>query len=71
MRKISEFTVVGRNDEIDEWYGLYDFTLTSDDIQALFFGKKLYASLGDEYALTLVWEPKTTEESEIKNDEMG
>ena len=51
---MNDFEIVNKDDEIDPCYGLYDFCLTKEGINALMCGKKLYSDVNcGEYAITI------------------
>lgn len=55
--KMSSFRIVGKKQEVDPCYGLYDLYIDRDDIEALLSGKKLYSTISfDEYAITIEME---------------
>ena len=47
-----------RDEKVDELYGLEEFELCEEEVRALLAGKKLYATINDEYAITIVVEGK-------------
>ena len=56
---MSSFQIVGKKQEVDPCYGLYDLYIDRDDIEALLSGKKLYSTISfDEYAITIEMEEK-------------
>ena len=54
---MSSFQIVGKKQEVDQCYGLYEFYITKEEIAALLAGKKLYSTVSyDEYAITIEME---------------
>ena len=48
------FQVKNKSTKVDECYGLYEYSVTLDDIAALLKGKKLYSTVSyGEYAITI------------------
>ena len=51
---MSDFEIVNKNAKVDPCYGLENFSITKEDIEALLSGKKLYSTINDgEYAMTI------------------
>lgn len=56
---MSDFEIYSKNKKVDPCYGLDDFSISKEDIEALLNGKKLYAQVNDgEYAITIILEDK-------------
>lgn len=56
---MSDFNIVSKKAKVDPCYGLYDFHITKEEIEALLSGKKLYSTVSyDEYAITIEMEEK-------------
>lgn len=54
---MSNFEIVDKKAEVNTCYGLESFCITSEEINALISGKKLYSGInGDEYAITIEME---------------
>jgi len=54
---MSNFEIVDKKAEVDTCYGLESFYITSEEINALLSGKKLYSSINcGEYAITIEME---------------
>lgn len=51
---MSDFEIEDKRNKIDECYGLEEFVITEEEINALQRGKKLYTQImGGEYAITI------------------
>lgn len=51
---MSDFEIVNKNAKVDPCYGLENFIITKEDIEALLSGGKLYSTINDgEYAMTI------------------
>lgn len=48
--------IVEKGEKVEEWYGLDEFTISREEVQALLDGKVLYGSLNEEYAFTITVE---------------
>lgn len=54
---MSDFKIVNKKAKVDRCYGLYEFYITKEEIDALLSGKKLYSTVSyDEYAITIEME---------------
>ena len=56
MKNRNEFEILPgdvRYEDIETLYGYSEFVITLDDLNALLNGKKLYATINDEYAFTI------------------
>lgn len=53
---MSDFEILEKDtkkENINWMWGGWEYTITKEDIEALLEGKKLYAIIGDEYAITI------------------
>lgn len=56
---MSDFEVYSKREKVDPCYGLDEFSINKEDIEALLNGKKLYTQVNDgEYAITIILEDK-------------
>lgn len=56
---MSDFEIYSKRKKVDPCYGLEALRVSREDIEALFYGKKLYTQINDgEYAITIVLEDK-------------
>lgn len=54
---MSNFEIVSKKKKVDPCYGLEEFYITREEIEALLAGKKLYSTVNDgEYAITIEME---------------
>lgn len=54
---MSNFEIVSKKKKVDPCYGLEEFYITREEINALLSGKKLYSTVNDgEYAITIEME---------------
>ena len=56
---MSDFEVYSKRKKVDPCYGLDEFSISKEDIEALLNGGKLYTQVNDgEYAVTIILEDK-------------
>ena len=54
---MSDFEIYSKRKKVEPCYGLDEFSISKEDIEALLNGKKLYTQVNDgEYAITITLE---------------
>lgn len=56
---MSDFTIYEKNEKVDACYGMEEYKITKEDMDALINGKKLYTTINcGEYAIVIEMESK-------------